>query len=382
MTGLPEELLQWLFTPSALYHTPSQVDGYGLHQELVERARGIEFLFRVGLQLGMHQHTMSAAAVYFHRFYMRYSFVDYHRFEIAATCLFLAGKTEENLRKLHDVAGAVIIKLHRSSSSSQNTTDLLKAHEREVARFEHLIAVYELLLADALAFDLEVSHVQGILVIALDALLAPEEVADLAWTIANDALYTPLCVLQSAEIIAAACYLLALALLQQPSLPWEQYLAPLSSPSLEQERWRSAFRLSSSDMLGVRDSISVLLEFWTSLDEDTRKQFNSKLEDIPLHVKHLTRPEEGRTLASYAPSMNPRNGENGTNGIGGEGTPWQSQGSGTPWAEGKGSPFAMTAPSMPTSQSYEEGEEGEDRAPMETRTPMGRGSPWVTTPSA
>ncbi|KZT50813.1 cyclin-like protein [Calocera cornea HHB12733] len=396
MSNLPDELVQWLFTPSALYATPSQADGYSVQQERVERARGVEFLFRVGLQLGMHQHTMSAAAVFFHRFYMRYSFLDYHRFEIAATCLFLAGKVEENGRKLHDVACAIIIKLHRTSSSqSQSTTDLLKTHEREVARFEHLITVYELLLADALAFDLEVAHAQGVLVIALDALLAPDDVGDLSWTIANDTLYTVLCVLHPARVLAAACYLLALALLRQPALPWAAYLAP-GTPGPEQEKWRDAFGLSSAeDLKGVRDAASVMLEFWRSMDDETRRLFNTKLEDIPAHLGQLSPPEEGRDLASYAPvAQSPHvNGNgNGTGGgggadsdgkvwtvVGGEGTPWQSQsGPGTPWASGGvgGSPAAGRA--------MQEGVDGamgaEQRGPMGTSTPRGRGSPWAATP--
>ncbi|KZO91707.1 cyclin-like protein [Calocera viscosa TUFC12733] len=391
MTALPDELLQWLFTPSALYQTPSQADGYGLHQERVERAKGIEFLFRVGLQLGMHQHTMSAAAVFFHRFYMRYSFVDYHRFEIAATCLFLAGKVEENGRKLHDVACAVIIKLHRGSTSSsqaQSTTELVKTHEREVARFEHLITVYELLLADALAFDLEVSHVQGVLVIALDELLAPEDVGDMAWTVASDTFYTPLCVLHTPNIVAAACHLLALALLRQPDLPW-QYLSP-SSPSPETEKWKAAFSLSTaSDLAAVRDSIAVQLEFWHSLDDDTRRQFNTKLEDVPAHLTALSAPEDSRNLASYAPAgagTSPHiNGTNGNeNGkvwtvVGGEGTPWQSQsGAGTPWGEG-GRTSPTPAAEADASQSVlEEGRE--HRGPPGTSTPRGRGSPWAETP--
>lgn len=326
---------------------------------------------------------MSAAAVFFHRFYMRYSFVDYHRFETAATCLFLAGKVEENGRKLKDVADAVIIKLYRSSSGSQSTLDLLKQHEREVQRFQHLITVYELLLADALAFDIEVSHVQGVLVIALDELVAPEDVGDMSWTIANDALYTPLCVLHTPNVIAAACYLLALALLKQPDLPWQDYLSTAPSPRPEQEKWKTAFSLSSpSDLTAVRDSIAVLLEFWHSLDDDTRRQFNTKLEDIPGHLSGLVAPEDGRTLASYAPPPSTSPHANGTNGkawtvVGGEGTPWQSQsGSGTPWLEG-----GRTTPSTAFTASQSLSERGNGTA--ETVTPVGRSSPWqVTPPSA
>lgn len=83
---------QWLFHTAALTQTPSTCS---LQQELYDRARGIEFLFRLGSSLvlwvsslspeicahDLHSPTsaMCTAATWFHRFYMRYSMEDFHR---------------------------------------------------------------------------------------------------------------------------------------------------------------------------------------------------------------------------------------------------------------------------------------------------------------
>lgn len=88
---------QWLFPPSALLATPSACP---LEKELYDRARGVEFLFRLGTSLGLSatlvaseplilfirtsflhrpSSAMFTAATWFHRFYMRYAMEDYHR---------------------------------------------------------------------------------------------------------------------------------------------------------------------------------------------------------------------------------------------------------------------------------------------------------------
>lgn len=45
---------QWLFPVSALYSTPSRVTSdIPLERELYDRSRGVEFLYRLGVSLGL-----------------------------------------------------------------------------------------------------------------------------------------------------------------------------------------------------------------------------------------------------------------------------------------------------------------------------------------
>lgn len=90
---------QWLFPVSALHVTPSRTTSQiSLEKELYDRARGVEFLFRLGVSLALSvtchfmltrifiltfncrpSYAMHTAATWFHRFYMRNSLEDYHR---------------------------------------------------------------------------------------------------------------------------------------------------------------------------------------------------------------------------------------------------------------------------------------------------------------
>ncbi|PSR74914.1 hypothetical protein PHLCEN_2v9448 [Hermanssonia centrifuga] len=72
---------QWIFPVSVLTQsTPSRTaSSISLEKELYDRARGIEFLFRLGVSLGLPSSAMYTAATWFHRFYMRFSMEDYHR---------------------------------------------------------------------------------------------------------------------------------------------------------------------------------------------------------------------------------------------------------------------------------------------------------------
>ena len=94
---------QWYFDLEHLYKTPSAEDGKLIQDELMERNKGVDFMFRVGITLGLYvfarcpvpraarrlTHDLSlcvrssltplyTAATYLHRFYMRHSLEDYN----------------------------------------------------------------------------------------------------------------------------------------------------------------------------------------------------------------------------------------------------------------------------------------------------------------
>ena len=59
----------------------------------------IRFIQEVGKALGLRHDTMATASVYFHRFYMFHSFLEFPRYVTATCALFLAGKAEETPKK-------------------------------------------------------------------------------------------------------------------------------------------------------------------------------------------------------------------------------------------------------------------------------------------
>ncbi|KAA1123805.1 hypothetical protein PGTUg99_021074 [Puccinia graminis f. sp. tritici] len=94
---------QWLWTPQALYDTPSRKLGMGWSEEIHLRARAVNWIVRISITLQLPQLIIATAAAYVHRFYMRKPLQRYPPKMMSATALFLATKVEEVPRKLEYV---------------------------------------------------------------------------------------------------------------------------------------------------------------------------------------------------------------------------------------------------------------------------------------
>lgn len=66
---------QWFFTEEEIRNSPSVLDGLPVAEEICRRAKGVNFIIQAGILLKIPQLTLGTAAVFFHRFYMRYSMV-------------------------------------------------------------------------------------------------------------------------------------------------------------------------------------------------------------------------------------------------------------------------------------------------------------------
>merc|ERR1712025_1139331 len=71
-------------------------------------------IFECGKKLDANCLTICTAASLFHKFFQATSISDYDPYLIAGTCLYLAGKVEDNHLKLRDVINIVCSVLHRS----------------------------------------------------------------------------------------------------------------------------------------------------------------------------------------------------------------------------------------------------------------------------
>ncbi|KAH9946196.1 cyclin-like protein [Epithele typhae] len=270
-----ESTSQWLFPVSALYQTPSRVaSNIPLEKELYDRSRGVEFLYRLGVSLLLPSSAMYTAATWFHRFYMRYSMDDYHRQDVAATCIFLATKTEECGRKLRDVA-----KVFCSKVSNQHINQVAD-DSKEVEECQNSILFVEEVLLEGLCFDFVVDNPQSDLIDLYAAHPANTPIEDCAWSIANDSFRTPLCILFPPRIIAAACYVLAEHAVEGPlAAPIDPRLAsPAPSASLPTPPSHKAspggprraiefFSFSPAELANVADAIGILLEYYGAQDQ-------------------------------------------------------------------------------------------------------------------
>ncbi|TFY72717.1 hypothetical protein EVG20_g288 [Dentipellis fragilis] len=264
---------QWLFSVDDLRNTPTALER-SLEDEMYDRARGIEFLFRLGGSIGLHIPGIFTAATWFHRFFMRYSMEDYHRQDVAASCIFLATKTEECGRKLRDVARVYCAKV-----ANTNVRDVPEAGQR-IDDAAHAILQTEEVLLEALCFDFVVDSPHADLVDLFEAQESDPTIEDYAWSIAHDSYRTPLCVLYPPKVIASACYILAQHIADGPhslSLEARTSLSPpsasLPTPPTHKpaspDRTRFAiefFGLSQEELVCVRDSLTILLEFYRFQD--------------------------------------------------------------------------------------------------------------------
>ncbi|KAI0374792.1 cyclin-like protein [Pilatotrama ljubarskyi] len=345
---------QWLFPASALHNTPSRAtSNIPLEKELYDRSRGVEFLYRLGVSLGLPSSAMYTAATWFHRFYMRYSMEDYHRQDVAASCIFLATKTEECGRKLRDVAKVVCSKV------SQIDIAKIGDDSKEVEECQTSILLTEEVLLEGLCFDFVVDSPQANLVDLFEACPNSPHIEECAWSIANDSYRTPLCLLYPPQIIAAACYVLAERAIEGPhsSSLDDRIASPAPSASLPtppshksqlsgtSRRAIEHFGFNEMELVNVADALSILLEYYCAQDLQGSCEFLASVASIPPPHSSAHREKLYKPLAHVAAAGNlPVNASTPEHAINQGATP--SQGGNTPGKPASGSwkPVAEPAP--------------------------------------
>lgn len=197
---------QWLFTDEELTRTPSQLDGMKLETEHISRSKGVNFITQVGIMLKLPQLTLATAAVYLHRFFMRFSMVDLpqrpgmHPYPIAATSLFLATKVEENVRRMKEL----VVSCCRVAQKQPNL--VVDEQSKEFWKWRDTILHHEDVLLEALCFDLQLEQPYRILYefICFFGVADHKPLRNTAWAFVNDSTYTVLCLQFNARTIAAA----------------------------------------------------------------------------------------------------------------------------------------------------------------------------------
>lgn len=198
--------VQWLFNDEELTRAPSQLDGMALEAEHTSRSKGVNFITQVGIMLKLPQLTIATAAVYLHRFFMRYSMVDLpqrpgmHPYPIAATSLFLATKVEENVRRMREL----VVACCRVAQKQPNL--VVDEQSKEFWKWRDTILHHEDLLLEALCFDLQLEQPYRILYdfICYFGVNENKPLRNAAWAFVNDSMFTVLCLQFSARNIAAA----------------------------------------------------------------------------------------------------------------------------------------------------------------------------------
>ncbi|KDR81584.1 hypothetical protein GALMADRAFT_239625 [Galerina marginata CBS 339.88] len=285
---------QWLFSTSSLNATPSTCC---LEKELYDRARGVEFLFRLGSSLALPTSAMCTAATWFHRFYMRYSMEDFHRQDVAASCIFLSTKTEECGRKLRDVARVYQAKVQNTDIST------IPADSKEVDLCQSAILLTEEVLLEALCFDFVVESPHAELLDLFESLGSDPEIQEYAWSLAHDSYRTPLCILYHPRLIAIACYVLSQRIIDGPNSPSLDARISATAPSTSlptppshkppsPDASRAAidsYNLTDTELRQVSDALGILLEFYSVQDQQAYPYISSII-SVPPPAQRGQRP--------------------------------------------------------------------------------------------
>lgn len=191
---------QWLFTEAELLRTPSIIDGLAPEKERENRSKGVNFILQVGIMLKLPQITLATASVFLHRFYMRHPMQTFHYYSMAATCLFLAYKVEECVRKMRELVVACV------RVAQKDPHKMVDEQDKEYWRWRDNILQYEDLLLEAICFDLSLEPPYKTL---FDLLIQFEQgdnkrLRNAAWAFVNDSCLTTLCLLFPSRTIAAS----------------------------------------------------------------------------------------------------------------------------------------------------------------------------------
>lgn len=204
---------QWLFTnPEFNASTPSRIEGMSLDTELLNRRKGINFITQVGISLKLDQITLATASIYFQRFYMRHPLQipntnkGAHHYQVAATAVYVAYKSKENPRKMHELIVAV------SRVAQKDPNLMIDEQSKEFWKWRETIQHHENLMLEVLCFDLDPGLPYPVLYDFLKTYSVQDNkrLRNVSWAIVTDSFSTILCLLVQPQSIAGGALYLGL----------------------------------------------------------------------------------------------------------------------------------------------------------------------------
>ncbi|KAL8235846.1 hypothetical protein R6Q59_016927 [Mikania micrantha] len=230
-------------TDEQLQNTPSRKDGIDEATETTLRIYGCDLIQESGILLKLPQQVMATGQVLFHRFYCKKSFVRFNVKRIAAGCVLLASKLEENPRRARHILNV----FYRMECRRENLPiQHLDAFSEKYSELKMDLIRSERHLLRELGFICHVEHPHKFISNYLATLETPSELRQEAWNLANDSLRTTLCVrFKSAVVACGVVYAAA-----------RRFHVPLP----ENPPWWKAF---DADKTGIDEVCKVLAHLYT-----------------------------------------------------------------------------------------------------------------------
>ncbi|XP_012575375.1 cyclin-L1-1-like isoform X2 [Cicer arietinum] len=207
-------------TDEQLSKSPSRKDGIDEATETTLRIYGCDLIQESGILLRLPQAVMATGQVLFHRFYCKKSFARFNVKKVAASCVWLASKLEENTRK----ARQVLIMFHWMECRRENLPmEHLDLYSKKYVELKMELSRTERHILKEMGFICHVEHPHKFISNYLATLETPPELRQEAWNLANDSLRTTLCVRFKSEVVACGVVYAAARRFQVPlpeNPPW------------------------------------------------------------------------------------------------------------------------------------------------------------------
>ncbi|GAA6063448.1 hypothetical protein JCM10212_005621 [Sporobolomyces blumeae] len=290
---------QWFFTRDELDHAPSIRQGLSIPEERRLRQKMVQILWNFRNLSKCPQLVVNTAATFLQRFFMRESFQKWDHQIAAAAAFFLASKVEERPINSKNVT-SMLLWIRRKQRQHGGTNlpldwfaNAFRLNEADFALPEFIktrkdILFYEEAMLRFECFDMNVRHPHAVLGTAvkriwhkgkgLESVEIAGDILDCAWSIANDTLAAPTCLLFRPRVIAAACLALACIILRQPLPPrplslseqrtlWEYETEEGEEPEPFEEDvyWLDLFEVGSGDL---QEPIDFIFETWALAEDD------------------------------------------------------------------------------------------------------------------
>lgn len=203
----------WLFSQNEVFtESPSVKAGVPFQEEAVKRAKGINAMIKAGGGLKLPEITINTGSTFFHRFFVRHSFKEFHYYEIASAALLLATKVTEHHRKLRDFA-VLFTKI-----AQHNPKLNVDEQSPEYWKWRNSIVLNEELLLETLCFDLTLDDPYAILkrILSKYGLDSQKYFRRASQQFVNDACRTVLYLLYPTQTVVSAAVYWASRILKTP----------------------------------------------------------------------------------------------------------------------------------------------------------------------
>ena len=230
-----------------LNHPPSRRDGVPADVERAYRIFGCDLIAEMALRLRAPQVVAATAQTLLHRFYYRRSLLAFDVHIVALAALFLAGKVEEQPRRMRDILNVLYATKLRRQGKPRHALVLggmlYAAWKAELIRTERIMLKE---LGFSMYNIMEHPHKFLLYYMKVLGLDGGSPVVHTAWALLNDSLRLDLCVRYHAQSIACAAIYTASRM--------ERVALPKAVP------WYAVFSTGKAEMEDISEEILALYD--------------------------------------------------------------------------------------------------------------------------